>query len=40
MVMANEKVNKCVRKYRSEYWSTNQVDDDIHKAIGDCSDNE
>ena len=38
MVMANEKVNKNVRKYRSEYWSTNRVDDDICKAIRDCSE--
>ena len=33
MLIANEKVNKQVRKYRAEYWATNQVDDDICKTI-------
>lgn len=40
MMMTNEKQNKCIKKYRSDYWSTNQIDDDIFKQIRDCSDSD
>lgn len=33
MLIANEKTNKHVRKYRAEYWATHQVDDDICRTL-------